>query len=216
MLAECITGIVTGMVEMLVIAGIWKKYDIFSVKSGSRKQWAVVVLMSFLTVFLHILMFRRAYRIPARLNIMQVYVILAILAGIDYRRKVIPNRILAAGAVIRTLLLFLEWLADPEQFGAVFLNAAAGFVFGLLFLLLLSFLTRRGIGYGDVKLFAWIGYSVGLLDAYSILFYSALAAAIAGAYLLLVKKAGKKTELPFAPFVYIGCYLVFWMTFLQG
>lgn len=216
MLPEIIAGIVAGIVEMLVIAGIWIKYNLFPIKGGSRKQWLVLLVMYALTVFMHILMFERVHDISLCLNMIQVYVILAVLAGIDYRRKIIPNVILGAGFAIRAVLLLYEWIADPAQIKSDFLNAVAGFAFGLLLLLLLSFLTRHGIGYGDVKLFAWIGFSMGLLDAYSILFYSALAAAVIGTYLLLTKKAEKKTELPFAPFVYIGCYMVFCMTFLQG
>ena len=200
-------GLLAGAVQMLVITGIWIKYDIVSLKKGGGKQRLALTVMGVLTVLLNTLLFCREYRVNTVINIMAVHTIMAVLAGIDLKRKVIPNRV---------LLLVHEWIAYPETIQASLLNMTAGFFFGLIFLLLLSFVTRHGIGYGDVKMFAWLGFSVGLSDTYNILFYSVLAAAAAGVYLLLIKKADRKKELPFAPFVYAGCYLVFGLTFLQG
>ncbi len=211
MLSELLLGIAVGIIEMLVIISIWIKFDVFSIKEAEKREWALVIVMGILTVGMNMLLLRQHGSACFTLNILTVYVIMSMLAGIDFKKKMIPNSILAVGFVIRTILLLWEWIAYPDDFKQTILSAAAGFAFGLLFLLLLSFITRHGIGYGDVKLFAWIGYCVGLFDTYSILFYSALAAASVGIFLLLFKKAGRKKELPFAPFVYIGCYLVFYM-----
>ena len=212
---EMLQGLLAGAVQMLVITGIWIKYDIVSLKKGGGKQRLALTVMGVLTVLLNTLLFCREYRVNTVINIMAVHTIMAVLAGIDLKRKVIPNIILAVGFAVRVLLLVHEWIAYPETIQASLLNMTAGFFFGLIFLLLLSFVTRHGIGYGDVKMFAWLGFSVGLSDTYNILFYSVLAAA-AAVYLLLIKKADRKKELPFAPFVYAGCYLVFGLTFLQG
>lgn len=208
-------GLILGLIEMLVITGIYIKYDIVSVKeSENGKQWVLMAIIGILTVYLDILLFKQSYRINTTLNIVVVYTILAILAGIDLKKKVIPNSILRVGFIIKIILLLYEWIMFPDTIQVSFFRSVSGFVFGLLFLLILSFITRHGIGYGDVKMFAWLGFCVGLMDTYNILFYSVLAAAAAGIYLLLVKRAERKKQLPFAPFVYIGCYLVFCMTFL--
>lgn len=210
-------GLALGLIEMLIITGVYIKYDIISAnKKENNKQWASVIILGVLTAYLNILLLRQNYRIHTCINLIAVYTILAILAGIDWKKKIIPNIVLGVGFLIKILLLFYEWMAYPDTFKETFFHAAAGFGFGLLFLLLLSFMTRHGIGYGDVKMFAWLGFCMGFSDAYSILFYSALAAAAAGAYLLLVKKEEKRKQMPFAPFVYAGCYLVLCMMFLRG
>lgn len=209
-----IKGALVGMIQTLVITGVWTKYDVVSLGKDEKKQWRFMAAVGIFTVLLNMLLFDQEYRIHTLVNLSAVYVIVTILAGIDLKRKVIPNAVLAVGFMVRAILMLYEWLAYPETIRQVFLNMAAGFLFGLLLLLFLSFITRHGIGYGDVKLFAWLGFSVGLADTYSILFYSVLAAAITGIYLVFVRKADKKKELPFAPFVYIGCCLVFCMTFL--
>lgn len=210
-------GMIVGMIEMPVIAGVWIKYGVLSIGHGGKKgQLLLVASMGVLTVFMNMLLFGQNFQLPMQMNLTTAYALLAILAGIDYKRKLIPNIILGAGFLARALLLVYEWAAFPELIKGTCLNSAAGLLFGLFFLLLLSFLTRHGIGYGDVKMFAWLGFCVGVFDTYYILFYSVLAAAIAGVYLLLVKKVEKRKELPFAPFVFVGFYLVFSMKFLQG
>lgn len=207
-------GLITGITELFIIIGVWIKYGIFSIRTGGWKQWAGTACLGILTVSLNMLLFGQDRQSYVYFNIMAVYTILTIAAGIDFQKKIIPNVIVGIGFAVRAALLCFECFVCPENIRAAFLNAAAGFAFGLLFLLLLSFITRHGIGYGDVKLFAWIGFSMGFADTYSILFYSALSAAVAGLWLILVKKKDRKTELPFGPFVYIGVYLVMCMAFL--
>lgn len=207
-------GLITGMTELFIIIGVWIKYEIFSIRAGGWKQWTATAFLGILTVFLNILLFGQNRQSYVYLNIMAVYTILAAAAGIDFQKKIIPNAVVGTGFVLRAALLCFECFVCPGNIRTAFLNAAAGFAFGLLLLLLLSFITRHGIGYGDVKLFAWIGFSMGFADTYSILFYSALSAAVAGIWLMFVKKKDRKMELPFGPFVYIGAYLVMCMAFL--
>ena len=209
-------GLLAGVTQTLLITGVWMKYNIISLKKDNLRQWLSISAIGILTVVLVVLLSCQNYRIHTFINISVVYTIVTILAGIDLKRKIIPNLILGVGFGVRSVLLLYECFFSPETIQASFLTAVLGFLFGLFFLLLLSFITKHGIGYGDVKMFAWLGFCMGLSDTYNILFYSVLAAAVAGVYLLLVKKAERKQELPFAPFVYIGCYLVFGMTFLQG
>lgn len=210
-------GILSGFIEMLIIIGVYLKYHVVAFgKEENKMQWLPVVGTGIVTVCFNILLAKQNYRIHTALNISAVYTLLAAMAGIDLKKKMIPNVMVGIGFLIKTALLLYEWAVLQDSVKESVLNSAAGFAFGLLFLLILSFITRHGIGYGDVKMFAWIGFCMGLADTYSILFYSVLLAAIAGVYLLLVKKAEKKKLLPFAPFVYAGSCLVFCMTFLQG
>lgn len=206
-------GFVIGLIQTIVIMFVWMKYDV--IQKENKKRYVLFTITAILTIGLHGLLFQQHYRPQTVINISVVYTIMAVLAGIDWEKKVIPNQILLIGFLIRAGLLAYEGLRYRETVKAELLNAAIGFSFGLLFLLLLSFITGHGIGYGDVKMFAWLGFCLGFFDTYYILFYSVLAAAVSGIYLLLAKKADKKKEMPFAPYVYIGCCLVFCMTFLQ-
>ncbi len=205
-----LVGIAAGFVETAAVIFIWKKWGLQIAKKKLVYGGAVAF-----SILLSVLLFQTEYVVIEYINFVVIYTIVLVLAGIDYQCKVLPNKILLAGALIRTGLYILEAVLSPETIKNSLLAAAAGFLFGFLFLLPLSILTKHGIGYGDVKLFVWLGYSLGLRDVYSILFYSTLAAAIVGLYLMLVKKTDKKKEIPFAPAVLAGTYLVFCMSFLQ-
>ncbi len=203
-------GIAAGLLETVVITYIWKMRELLP-----KRRAFISALTAALSIVLSVLLFRREYAVFDYINIVTVYVIVCILAGIDYRTKTIPNKILAVGMVIRTVLYLVEAVLSADTIRTSLIMAVAGFLFGLLLLLLLAMLTRKGIGYGDVKLFAWLGYCVGIRDVYSILFYSALFSAAVGTYLILRKKADRKKGLPFAPAVLAGTYLVFCLSFLQ-
>lgn len=207
---ELVIGIAAGLLETAVITYIWKRRKLLS-----ESRTVVFALTAALSIALSVLLFRKEYAVFDYINIITVYVIVFILAGIDYRTKTIPNKILAVGMAIRTVLYMAEAVLSADTIRISLIRAAAGFFFGLLFLLLLAMLTRSGIGYGDVKLFAWLGYCVGIRDVYNILFYSALFSAAVGTYLILRKKADRKKGLPFAPAVLAGIYLVFCLSFLQ-
>lgn len=207
---ELAIGIAAGFLETALITYVWKRRELLS-----ENRMVVFAMTAALSIALSVLLFRREYAVFDYINIVTVYVIVFILAGIDYRTKTIPNEILAVGMVIRTVLYMAEAVLSVDTIRISLIMATAGFLFGLLFLLLLAMLTRNGIGYGDVKLFAWLGYCVGIRDVYNILFYSALFSAAVGTYLILRKKADRKKGLPFAPAVLAGTYLVFCLSFLQ-
>ncbi len=206
-------GCLAGLAETFFILWIWKKYGIWNFKPIKEKKKTLVLLMlTGLSVILCSLLFSYVRDLLTQLNQLAAYLILTAAAGVDWKKQVIPNGLIAGGLAFRTILLIGVFLVDPQDAPGVLLQSGLGFLISLLFMLLLSFLSRNGIGYGDVKLFSWIGYCFGISMTYNILFYSALFAAMAGIWLMFVKKANKKTKVPFGPFIWCGSYLVFCMT----
>lgn len=211
-----IFAVLAGLPEAAVIIYIWVRYGIIAYNRENRRKIAVLSLCTFvLSVLMNVLMYGKQYRPITCINLMIIYTILTIAAGIDYKKHIIPNRLILVGIVCRIVLLVAEMFISPGTVRQSLLMSCAGMIFGLLLLLVLTFLTRHGIGYGDVKLFAWLGLCIGVMDLYYVLFYSVLFAAIAGTFLLVTKKADKKKKLPFAPFVFMGCYAVVMMSLLQ-
>lgn len=72
------------------------------------------------------------------------------------------------------------------------------------FNLLISKVTKGGIGEGDILVFVLIGIILGWKMALAIILYTFIIAGISGIILLILKKANKKTELPLAPFILIA------------
>ncbi len=67
--------------------------------------------------------------------------------------------------------------------------------------------TRDGFGWGDVKLMAALGASMGLFPFLRGMAMTGLCSLIAALFLLLVKKAKTSDTLPFAPFLAAGAVL---------
>lgn len=84
-----------------------------------------------------------------------------------------------------------------------------GMIVGSGFLLFLWAITSgQGIGFGDVKVMIPIGLLFGLADTILVLALAFVLGGSVGAYLLLTKKATRKTAIPFGPYL-AGVAMVF-------
>jgi leader peptidase (prepilin peptidase)/N-methyltransferase len=119
-------------------------------------------------------------------------------ALIDLEYRIIPNSLTALGAVLAIALgTALDPSGEPERLIAA---AAAGG-----FLLVAALAYPGGMGMGDVKLAGVVGLLLGRAAAPAIL-VALLAGVLVGAVIIARKgaKAGRKTAVPFGPFVALG------------
>jgi leader peptidase (prepilin peptidase) / N-methyltransferase len=135
---------------------------------------------------------------PARIAIDFVFVtMLAAITLTDLDRRIIPNKILLAGAI-----LCLAIAAPTDPGGLVERGVAAAAAGGLLFAVALAY--PKGMGLGDVKLTATMGLFLGRAVAPAIL-VALLAGSIVG--LALIARHGqqaRKMAIPFGPFLAFG------------
>jgi leader peptidase (prepilin peptidase)/N-methyltransferase len=119
-------------------------------------------------------------------------------ALIDLEHRIIPNLITATGAVLAVAIgLALDPSGEP---GRLIAGAAAGG-----FLLVAALAYPAGMGMGDVKLAAMMGLFLGAAVAPAILI--ALLAGVAVGAVVIARKgasAGRKTAVPFGPFLALG------------
>ncbi|MFF1649050.1 prepilin peptidase [Streptomyces sp. NPDC058240] len=131
-----------------------------------------------------------------------------LLATIDRRVHRLPDRLTlpAAGAV--AVLLGAAALL-PEHAGswlsALLGGAALGGFYFLLFLI-----NPNGMGFGDVKLALSLGMALGWYG-WAVVFAGGFAGFLLGAVygfgLMILKRAGRKTGIPFGPFMITGALL---------
>ena len=132
-----------------------------------------------------------------------LYFVILISALIDYKSKLIPNKILIAALVMRALMYIPECFLLKKEMIYVFMNEGIGVLLAV-FLLFFSFLTKRMIGMGDIKLLAIIAIYTGAFFTYSVLFAAALSGAIVGIIMMLLLHKDKSTAIPFGPFLLFG------------
>jgi leader peptidase (prepilin peptidase) / N-methyltransferase len=119
-------------------------------------------------------------------------------SAIDLEHRIIPNRITGLGAVLGLVIgLALDPSGEPERLIAA---AAAGG-----FLLVAALAYPGGMGMGDVKLAGVMGLFLGRAVGPAILI-ALLSGVVAGVVVISAKgvKAGRKTAVPFGPFLALG------------
>jgi leader peptidase (prepilin peptidase)/N-methyltransferase len=122
---------------------------------------------------------------------------LAAITLTDLEQRIIPNKILLAGAV---LCLAIAAATDPGSLPERAIAAAAAG--GLLFLVALAY--PAGMGLGDVKLTATMGLFLGRAIAPAIL-VALLAGSVVGLAMIARHGSGaRKMAIPFGPFLALG------------
>lgn len=125
-------------------------------------------------------------------------VVLAGFAGYDIKTKRVPA---PAIGVFGVLVAIYRLCAGTEL-----LMLAAGLVPGLV-LLLLAYITKESIGTGDGLVLCIIGMFYGWKKTVVILGMALVLSAVLAMLLLVLRRAGRKTELPFLPCLFSGCLL---------
>ena len=119
-------------------------------------------------------------------------------AVIDLEHRIIPNRITALGVVLALVIgLTLDPAGEPQRLIAA---ASAGG-----FLLVAALAYPGGMGMGDVKLAGMMGLFLGSAVAPALLI-ALITGVLLGAGVIARKgaRAGRKTAIPFGPFLSLG------------
>lgn len=122
---------------------------------------------------------------------------LAIVTLTDLEQRIIPNKVLLAGAV---LCLAIAAPTDPSGLPERFVAAAAGG--GILFLVVLAY--PAGMGLGDVKLVATMGLFLGRALAPAVLVALLTASVVGVAMIARYGSQARKMAIPFGPFLALG------------
>jgi leader peptidase (prepilin peptidase) / N-methyltransferase len=121
----------------------------------------------------------------------------------DLDRRIIPNAVLAVGAVAAVAIVAVSDPASLVERGIA--AAAAG---GFLFLVVLVY--PRGMGMGDVKLVAVMGLYLGSAVAPAMLIGFAAGALVGVAMMARHGAAARKRAIPFGPFLALGGLIGLW------
>lgn len=134
--------------------------------------------------------------------------LLAAIAGFaiyDIRHKRVPNKALAFSLPIFLAAPFLYTMAQGQPLLNALLGAGAGF--GILLLAALLSKGGAGVGGGDIKLAAAMGFAYGPHRILFILMFASVLCLPAAGFFGRMKK-GQPASLPFVPFMATGCLVL--------
>jgi leader peptidase (prepilin peptidase) / N-methyltransferase len=115
----------------------------------------------------------------------------------DIHYMVIPDKILL---VFAGLFLFerILWPLAPWW------DSLVGALVGFVLLLIIALVSKGGMGGGDIKLYALIGFVLGVKLVLLSFFLSTLYGAVVGGTALLLRIVKRRQPIPFGPFIVAG------------
>ncbi|WML59572.1 prepilin peptidase [Neobacillus sp. PS2-9] len=128
------------------------------------------------------------------LTLISMFIII-IVSDIHY--MIIPDKILIWFAGI-FLLERIIWPLHPWW------DSLAGAVAGFVLLLIIALVSKGGMGFGDVKLYALLGFVLGFKLVLMSFFLSTLYGAVLGGLALLFRIVKRRQPIPFGPFIAAG------------
>jgi leader peptidase (prepilin peptidase) / N-methyltransferase len=138
-----------------------------------------------------------------------LFCILLVISTYDLKHKIIPDALVFAFSIISFAGIFLfkdynVFLHMPDTH-----TLMSGLLLALPFALI--WLVSRGVwmGLGDAKLVVGLGYMLGIARGLSGIVLAFWSGAIIGLLLIFISRKGMKTEVPFAPFLVLGAFIVF-------
>ena len=140
--------------------------------------------------------------IPAYCILMSV---LLAQTAIDLKTKRLPREITYTGMVLGAVALTVAAVVieEPERIWMMVLGA----VIALAAMWLIYTLSRGGMGDGDVRLAPLLGMYLGWLNPGMVLpglFFGFIAGAVVGVAMMALDRAGRRTAVPFGPFLALG------------
>ena len=130
---------------------------------------------------------------------------LLVITFIDLDFQIIPDVITLPGIIIG---LAASHFILPDPFSKYsllgFVHSLIGLLAGGVTFYLIAILSRGGMGGGDVKMMAMVGSFMGWKGIFLTTLVGSLTGSLIGIALIVFKGKGRKTKIPFGPFLALG------------
>lgn len=131
--------------------------------------------------------------------------VLMIVFSIDYRFQLIPDE----AHVMIALLGMINLFANINLWYSYLIGAViGGGIFYALSILAVVIFKKEGMGFGDVKLMAALGFLFGIKNILVITLVSFFLGAIIGGLLLIINRKKVDSYMPFGPFIVIATIII--------
>jgi len=149
------------------------------------------------------------YGLSAELGVMAFYASLfTVIFVIDLEQGLILNIVVYPGMAVAFLLSLLPqswligqttWLTDVIQ--PPIASAALGGAIGFVLFFLIAFISRGGMGWGDVKLAGLIGLATGFPLVFVSIITGAILGGVVAVIMLITRRRTARGAIPFGPFL---------------
>lgn len=145
---------------------------------------------------------------PFSLLLREMILVFGYVAAVgDAREKLVSNRLILAMLAAWVLVMVPQLLLRLERTIPILISSLAGALLGGVVFLSVYLLSRHGLGGGDVKFMTVAGLYLGLSGVMPTMLAGSVLAAVAGVFLIAMKKMDRKGTIALVPFLYIGIVL---------
>jgi len=135
---------------------------------------------------------------------------LIVISGIDYYMQIILDKFVIFIFILGFIFKITNYLNYGKSIDII--STLTGLIIGGGFLLLIAIVSKGGVGGGDIKLMAALGFWLGWEYTILSLLLSFIIGGVLSLGLLVLKVKSKKDVIPFGPFLALG----FTITVLYG
>lgn len=206
-------AVVAGVLSLWVWGYLKRKEELIAACSerfgadGHRQLlvlWVYIVWNMGLAGVAAFFVYRYASGWFAIIKLLAMFVVFAAAAAVDFLIRKIPNQLVLAVLAIRVILFVPEIICQPKQWVQMVVGSVISVLAVFFVLLLLSRLSRGGLGMGDVKLITAQAFLCGVYSVINTLMFALVSCVIVAIILVLTSKKGMKDVIAFGPFLYIG------------
>lgn len=132
---------------------------------------------------------------------------LAKATGKDIKHKTVSVKTAVCFGMTAFLLQIIQRGMEGKSWEIIVAESLTGCAAGIfpgLILMAAAWLTKQAVGYGDAIVLAVCGLFTGMGGGFSILGNGLAVSALAAVFFLIVKRAGRKTEIAFVPCLLCG------------
>jgi leader peptidase (prepilin peptidase)/N-methyltransferase len=179
-------------------------------RTSISPSYLILELVTAGAVFLPFLAFHRILLIIA----WEIFIVIGIsLSAIDLEHRRLPDRLTVSLFLFGLILLSADAI-HSHRIHELKIALLSALSLGA-FYWVVNFLSKGGMGMGDVKLAVPIGLFSGYQSGISVYVASMIGFALGsliGLFMMAVGKASRKSTLPFGPFMIAGAMLTIWVT----
>lgn len=121
----------------------------------------------------------------------------------DLKYMIIPDKVL----LVFSIFFIIERFFIPLH---PWWNSWLGAAIGFTLLLVIALVSKGGMGGGDIKLFAVIGFVLGIKLLFVAFFLSTFLGTIGGLIGMALGKSKKKQPIPFGPYIALGTLIAYY------
>jgi leader peptidase (prepilin peptidase) / N-methyltransferase len=133
---------------------------------------------------------------------------LVVLSAIDIDVQRLPNKVLGVSAIVGVALFAIATVVKGDV--GPFVDGLKGALFYGVPMLVIGIISPAGMGMGDIKFAPYLGFHLGWLSLWYVpvgAFLGFFFGAVIGVLLMVVGRAGRKTKIPFGPFMALGAFV---------